>query len=505
MSKEPSWDGDPYDMEGATSTPVDTTPQVTRNGNGHHATPVDTDTDWGAIPLPPEPPDDGEPNRVDTPRDIAADVFAFEVGQEVHRQRVREAARHQLRAGTRPPMPMPCLLSDMLAAPPQPVRYLIEGLFPAEARVMLAAQHKAGKTTLMGNLLRSLADGDRFLGVHPVTVPSGRIVVLDDEMGPAMFTAWLRDQGIRNTDRIAVVSLRGRVSSFDILDPAVRREWVDTLRAFDPAVLVLDCLRPVLDALGLNEHNEAGRLLVALDELIKECGATEAVVVHHMGHNGERSRGDSRLRDWPDVEWTIVRQDAEDLASTRYFRAYGRDVDAPERRLDYDPVARRYTAAEASRRDASMFAALADVLMFVQDADVAPPKSAVETGVTGHAQKAVREAMKHAVQEKLVRVGSGPHGAKPLQVTDAGSIYLDDLSSSARQARYDPVNEVVGSSSARSIADEQRGRTPSTSARQPDEVCERCRRPASRLIHGRCESCAYPAGGGPDDPTDGED
>jgi hypothetical protein len=48
---------------------------------------------------------------------------------------------------------------------------------------------------------------------------------------------------------------------------AVRAEWARKLRDLDAAVVILDCLRPVLDALGLDESHDAGRLLVALDEL----------------------------------------------------------------------------------------------------------------------------------------------------------------------------------------------------------------------------------------------
>jgi hypothetical protein len=62
-------------------------------------------------------------------------------------------------------------------------------------------------------------------------------------------------------------------------------------------------------ALGLDEHREAGRFLVALDTLLADAGIPDAAVIHHMGHVTERSRGDSRIRDWP--EWRLVREDDE--------------------------------------------------------------------------------------------------------------------------------------------------------------------------------------------------
>ena len=54
------------------------------------------------------------------------------------------------------------------------------------------------------------------------------------------------------------------------------------------------------------------------DELLSEARIGEGVFVHHMGHYGERARGDSRLRDWPDGEWRLVRQ-AEGPTAPRFI------------------------------------------------------------------------------------------------------------------------------------------------------------------------------------------
>jgi hypothetical protein len=67
-----------------------------------------------------------------------------------------------------------------------------------------------------------------------------------------------------------------------------------------------------------------------------------------MGHNNERSRGDSRLQDWPDAIWKLVRESAE-LDSSRYFSAYGRGVEVTEGRLEYDNASRHLKYGEGSR------------------------------------------------------------------------------------------------------------------------------------------------------------
>ena len=153
--------------------------------------------------------------------------------------------------------------------------------------------------------MRSVVDGELFLGVAKVR-PVSNLVILDFEMSEGQIEGWLRDQNIRNTDAVHLVSLRGAASSFDILNPLRRQEWAAALRATRAEMAVLDCLRPGMDALGLDEHSEAGRFLTAFDEMLKEANIPEALLVHHSGHSGERSRGDSRILDWPDGIWNLV-------------------------------------------------------------------------------------------------------------------------------------------------------------------------------------------------------
>ncbi|TAM69143.1 AAA family ATPase [Mycobacterium sp.] len=231
--------------------------------------------------------------------------------------------------------PVPALrcLTDLLGEPDTDAQYRIDRLAPAQGRVLLSAQYKAGKSTIVGNLLRSLADGDAFLDRFSVTTRSQRAVLIDNELSENTMRRWLRDQGIINTDRVDVVALRGRIGAFNILNEGVRAEWAKLLSGAD--YLILDCLRPVLDALGLDENHDAGRFLVAFDALLAESGINEALVVHHMGHSGERARGDSRLQDWPDALWRLVRE-KDEPDSPVYFTAYGRDVDIPEGYLEFD-------------------------------------------------------------------------------------------------------------------------------------------------------------------------
>lgn len=352
--------------------------------------------------------------------DNGVDPFEAAVAVQLETLRIREEARRRLNAEQRPPVELPPVtgLAALLAEPDEPTRYTVDRLAPAGGRTLATAQYKAGKTTIRDNLVRSLADGEPFLGAFN-TRPGHRIGLIDNELSRNTARLWLRDQRIRNTSAVAdVVMLRGNVAAFNLLDDEVRAYWAARFRDLGITYLVLDCLRPVLDALGLDEHRDAGRFLVAFDALLAEAGITDALVVHHMGHNGERARGDSRLLDWPDAIWRVVRDrddNPDDPSAPRYFSAYGRDVDVPEARLDYEPAGRRLTySSGSSRRTAKADAARPALIAVLAGQDLGDgltqnqlrERLRNEHGVSFHAARAVIAA---AVKDGTVVQTPGPN------------------------------------------------------------------------------------------------
>jgi hypothetical protein len=343
------------------------------------------------------------------------------VDQEVLRGRVRDEARRRLRVERVEGAPEAVDLGELLSAPDPLVNYRIEGLWTRHGRVLLTAAFKAGKSTLVQNVLRGLADGGDLLGKHEVHQVERRVVLIDNELDVDELRLWLREQGIKNTDRVSVISLRGKVATFDPIDEHVRSEWAKKLAAQEADVVILDCLRPVLDALGLDEHTQAGTFLTAFDALLDEAGVGEAIVVHHAGHEGERARGDSRLRDWPDQEWRIVREkgegDAIDPSKPRFFAAYGRRVDVPEGQLDYSPSDRRLFYAGGSRADSKLRYALKHVIDVLTEAreNREPGLSQNEIlrrlAECGEPRRAIQKALETAVQRRIVRQYPGERRA----------------------------------------------------------------------------------------------
>ena len=347
-----------------------------------------------------------------------------------NRERITREVRRELDAEERlvvePPASL--TLTERLAQPQTEIAWRIDGWMPVDTRVMLSAQFKAGKTTLVQNVIRSVVDGDRFLERCPVAPIAGqglfesRLALLDFEMSERQLIAWFRDQHIRQTDRVIVLPMRGAASSFDIRIDEVRARWSTQLREQHVKFLIVDCLRPIMDALGLNEHTDAGVLLTALDALLKDADISEAIVVHHMGHNGERARGDSRLRDWPDVEWRLVRQD-EDPASERFISAFGRDVEVEESKLAFDKDGRRLTLESGNRRDAKADDALPAVLDVLRQALEPLSKARIEKqlAISDHSRAAVRRAIGAALRDGvLVSDTSGQGGGVRFSIREQG-------------------------------------------------------------------------------------
>jgi len=357
--------------------------------------------------------------------------WQLQVTQRAHAIRLEREARRVVDAEERPPIEPPPVrsLAQLLAEPDSaPQQFIVDKLAPANSRVMLSAQFKAGKTTLRDNLVRALADSQPFLDRFEVRRPPQRIVLIDTELDEDTLRRWLREQNIANQAAVVdVVGLRGKVAALNLIDDRTRGQWATRLRDLGCDYLILDCLRPVLDSLGLDESHDGGRVLVAFDALLDAAGVPAGCVVHHMGHTGERSRGDSRFQDWPDAIWRLVRED-DNPGSARFFSAYGRDVDVPEGRLSFDPLTRHLAYVDGSRRDAKTEAAAPDVMAILaehaQQGGEGLSGRQIEAAVAAgeHSREAIREALRAAIRQGLVMVAPGPRRSKLHRIANPCSV-----------------------------------------------------------------------------------
>lgn len=312
-------------------------------------------------------------------------------------------------------------LSVFLETPDEPAKYRVDQNLPIGGNALLAAQYKAGKTTLIANVIRALVDGELYLNTW-IVQPVSDLVLMDNELDERMLRRWLREQGIQHPERVHVIPMKGRLSTFNILEDATRSRWADRLHGAQ--VLIFDPLRPALDALGLSEDKEAGKFLQAWDALKVEAGIDETIVVHHMGHTGVRARGDSRLIDWADVNWKI-RKDSQKSQSNdelftllddgdggpRYYSAHGRDVFVPEGLLEYEPASRRLRYTNKPTVEEAHSAHIRPLV--VAYVELSAPESVSRNEVVGHlvgSGKAKRDPARQVFEAMFEEAMAAPEG-----------------------------------------------------------------------------------------------
>ena len=386
-------------------------------------------------------------------------------------------------------------LDHFLAQPDETTPWRVEHVWPEGGRIVLSAQQKTGKTTTVGNTIRALVDGVPLFGEF-FTRQANRVALLDLELSPLTLRRWLRDQNIQNADRLDVLALRGIASQFDILNPTVRSTWAKHIGGAD--VLIFDCLRPALDALALDENKDAGRFLEALDELALEAGITNVLLVHHMGHGGERSRGDSRILDWPDASWRLLKDQENENDSAaqgnRFFTAHGRDVDVPKRLLDYDPISRHLTIGQ-TRTAAKTGAALADVLELLESSSSLTKREIEEqlAASSSNSQKAIRAAIKRGIAEYLITAEVGERGAHQLSITEAGRRTLASSSQLVTSSSKSdtPVRQVVAPFKGQPTDEVTRSDKEESSQHPRNRRCNPCGEIYGPLAYN-CPKCGEP-------------
>ncbi len=319
-----------------------------------------------------------------------------------------EACRHPR------PEPDSGTLAELLARPAG-AEFRIDELLPAGGRLLVTAQYKAGKTTLVGNLMRSLLTGEDFLGRFPVKPLDGRVVVLNYEVTGEQLARWLADIGVP-AERCYVINLRGRRNL--LADEQGRRALAEQVRAQDGQVLVVDPFGRAYTGASQNDAAEVTPWLVRLDEVAEQAGVSEVVLTAHAGWNGERTRGSTALNDWPDVLVTLNRDEG---TGQRFIRAEGRDVDVPEDGLHFDPATRRLSltgsgsrsAAKAKDKQADLVAAIVLAVAHEPGLSVDGLEQSIRNNGACRFQKGdIGRASREAERLGRVRVEPGPRRAR---------------------------------------------------------------------------------------------
>jgi hypothetical protein len=284
-----------------------------------------------------------EPRTDETDDVHDADVVHREaVDRHLRDLRVREEAKQQFaaeeHARTWTPPADYGSLADELAMPDDDPQWRVQGLLGVGHNAIVVAGRKAGKTTLVGNLARSYADGKPFLGQFGIERADAGIAIFNYEVDEWQFRRWMRDLDIENTDRVFPLHVRGR--TLPVKNARVRAWVTRWLRDRGIGMWIVDPYsRAYVGSLDNgNDEAQVGGFLDTLDVIKADAGVSELVMPVHTpkakAEAGEETAiGSQRLEGWPDSMWYLTR-DLE--TGERFLRAEGRDVDLPEGQLFYN-------------------------------------------------------------------------------------------------------------------------------------------------------------------------
>jgi hypothetical protein len=259
-------------------------------------------------------------------------------------------------------LPQIMSLPDMIGATGKTPDWRYAGLAECGDRILIEAAAKTGKSTLIGNMVASLLGAGDLLD-HFATKPldaSERVLLIDTELGAAKQARWLSESTIPEHERhrALVWSIAGKTGSLDIRNDAVRAQLTDMIQQQGKlGALIVDVAGAWLAPLGIDENSntEVRSFLENLHSLAQDVTTTgNLVLAHHTGLAGNRARGASAWRDWPDVFFTLQQQ----AHGQRTFKAFGRDVNFEESVLGFNEEERKLSITDEPimRNDASVSA-----------------------------------------------------------------------------------------------------------------------------------------------------
>lgn len=219
---------------------------------------------------------------------------------------------------------------------PEGRRHLIEGLWPWGTYPMIAGTYKAGKTTLIADLVASLlVPGRPFLGRFPVTLTQDErdrgIIVINAETPAEDFENALLEAGVDPDDpRVNVYHLDelGGPGLFDLRDPSAFDAWESEVFQciecnegvfWTPAAVVADGLSAILGG-----PEGYGEWYAAFKRLMKATDIPNAIVTGHTAAGSTHLYDATRAMAGPDGVWSYTTDRPDDPSSPRFFQVLAR-------------------------------------------------------------------------------------------------------------------------------------------------------------------------------------
>jgi hypothetical protein len=299
--------------------------------------------------------------------------------------------------------PTPAIsLTELLSQNIQKTKWAIEGLLIMCGKVFLAAKAKSGKTTMSMSLLKSLADGEDFLGKFKVNPVEGRIGYMNLELTEHQMQEWVGRQDIKDRDRIHFWNLRGKVNPFRSAN--ARNHLIEEIKSLGIKTLIIDTFSKIFPG-EANNNSEVNRFLAMLDVTLDKAGVEQLIMLVHAGNDGSKIRGATALTDHPDGIWYL----ATDEEGNRFFHAIGRDISVPEGQLIYEPETSELTYTGASKKLTKGLSAKDKALAFIKE-NKGASAALIDDSIGGTKEFKIK-IRKQLIKDGLVEVKKGPRNS----------------------------------------------------------------------------------------------
>jgi hypothetical protein len=190
----------------------------------------------------------------------------------------------------------------------------------------LDSQPKAGKTTLLGYLVRQIATGGEFLGAPTTRTP----VVYLTEQTPTTFQEVLKRSGLTECDDLHILVWHDVRQD---LWPVVVEQAVAKCREVGALLLIIDTLPQFAGLRGDSENNAGAALEAMIPVQSAAAQGLAIVIVRHErkggGEVGESSRGSSAFAGAADLILQLKRAEGNARPNIRILNALSRFDDTP--------------------------------------------------------------------------------------------------------------------------------------------------------------------------------
>ncbi len=286
---------------------------------------------------------------------------------------------------------------DLLAEPVEEIRWLVEGRLPVAGTSLIAGRPKAGKYTIARNLVRSVAQGESWLGFAT-------------QSGPVLYLA-LEEKLSEVRRHFEAMNMRKDVPVF-IFCARAPHEGVEILRReaerYKPALIIVDPLFRLMRVSDGNDYAQVTAALEPLTAMARETGA-HVIAVHHLG-KGERQGGDAILGStaiFAAVDTAFLLKRTERYRTMSSVQRYGEDL--AEITLTFD-MATRLVAAGPPRQEADERGAMGLILEYLggQEGPIGEP--AILEAVEGSKELTGRSLRRLVREDRVTRTGQGRRG-----------------------------------------------------------------------------------------------